>query len=461
MQQRIYRMNLETEDQTPRPTNEPALAPAAARAGTGSCVIGETPTKLPCDAVSTGEGGASPSPEPPLAPTPTATATTEKGAPAKARKGKWFDWRIVTVLLLAGVFVSIWRATVSHAKVQRPAVTPALPVVAVARVQRRDLYNEATYYAEFRPFQEVDLHAKVSGYVKEIYVDFGDKVKAGQLLAKLEIPELQDELNQAISAEERAEADYTVAHKAYTRLLSVDQQNPNLVVQQELDAAEGKDLTTKASIASAKAEVEKYQTLLGYTRITAPFDGVITHRYADPGALIQAGISSDTQAMPLVRISDNYRLRLDFPVDLRYVTDIRPGEPVEVWVDSLGKNFKGKITRCTHRIMEETRKMTTEIEVPNPELQLVPGMYARAVQKVNKRSGALSIPIEAVSSDKDPTVYVVNPQQQIEERPVTLGLVTADRCEVTAGLKEGDLVMIGSRAEVKPGEKVTTKIREL
>jgi RND family efflux transporter MFP subunit len=368
------------------------------------------------------------------------------------------DWRLLTVLALAAVSIPVWRTLATHTKAQRPAVALTLPVVAVARVQRQDLYNEVTYLAEFRPFVEVSLHAKVSGYVKEINVDFGDQVKAGQLMAKLEVPELQDELDQAIAAQKRAEADYHVAHVAYTRLLAVDKQNPNLVVQQELDAAEGKDHTTEAAIASAKAEVEKYQTLVGYTRITAPFDGVITHRYADPGSLIQAGTSSDTQSMPLVRVSDNYHLRLDFPVDLPYVKDVHEGDTVEVRVDSLGRTFTGKITRCTHKIDEDTRKMTTEIEVPNPNLELVPGMYATAIQKVDKRPGALSIPIEAVSSEQNPTVYIINDQQEIEERPITLGLITADRYEVKAGLKEGDLVMIGSRAEVKPGEKVTTKV---
>lgn len=374
------------------------------------------------------------------------------------RKSRWLDWRILTVLALAAVSIPVWRATTTNAKAQRPAVTPPLPVVAVAPVQRQDLYNEATYLAEFRPFLEVNLHAKVSGYVKEINVDFGDRVKAGQLLAKLEVPELQDELDQAIAARKRAEADYHVAHIAYQRLLAVDKQNPNLVVQQDLDAAEGKDHTTEAAIAAAKAEVEKYQTLVGYTRITAPFDGVITHRYADPGALIQAGTSSDTQSMPLVRISDNYHLRLDFPVDLPYVKDVHEGEPIEVRVDALGKSFTGKITRCTHKIDEDTRTMTTEIEVPNPNLELVPGMYATAIQKVDKRPGALSIPIEAVSSDQDPTVYVINDRQQIEERPITLGLITPEWYEVKTGLREGDLVMIGTRSEVKPGQRVRAKV---
>jgi RND family efflux transporter MFP subunit len=326
-------------------------------------------------------------------------------------------------------------------------------------VNCEDLCNEVTIPAEFRPYAEVALHAKVSGYVQQMCVDIGDQVKTGQLLARLEVPELKDELDRAQAALKRAEADYQDAHQVYTRLLAVDKQRPNLVAQQELDTAAAKDHTTEAAIAAAKAEVEKNQTLLDYTRITAPFDGVITHRYADPGALIQAGTASQTQAMPLVRISDNYHLRLDFPVSVAYVKDIHPGDSVEIRVESLGgKSFTGTISRFTHRINEETRTMTTEVEVPNPDLELMPGMYAKVVLKVQKRPGALAIPTEAVSSDQKTTVYVIDSQQQIEERPVTLGLETPTRYEVKTGLHKGDLVMIGNRSEVRPGEKVEAKV---
>jgi RND family efflux transporter MFP subunit len=339
-----------------------------------------------------------------------------------------------------------------------PEAVAAPPTVAVARVTREDLYNEVPCPAEFRPYQEVELHAKVSGYVQEMNVDFGDKVKAGQLLAKLEMPELNDELNHALATEKRAEADYRDAHLVYTRLLSVQKANPNLIAQQELDAAEAKDGTTEAAIAAAKAEVGKYQTLLAYTRITAPFDGVITHRYADPGALIQAGTASETQTRPLVRISDNYRLRLDFPVDVAYVKDVHVGDPVEVQVESLNRKFAGTITRATLKVNEDTRKMTTEIEVPNPKLELVPGMYAKVLLKVNIHPQALAIPIEAVPSGQISSVYVINNQSEIEERPITLGIDTPTRYQVLSGLKEGDLVFLGTRSLVQPGEKVTPKV---
>jgi RND family efflux transporter MFP subunit len=332
------------------------------------------------------------------------------------------------------------------------------PTVAVAAVDREDLYNQDTISAEFRPYVEAELNAKVSGYLSVINVDFGDKVKAGQLLAVLEVPELKDELNSAVASEHRAGADYTNAHLIYTRLEGVNREHPDLVAQQDIDTAEARDSATAAALASAVAEVEKYQTLNDYTQITAPFDGVITGRYADPGALIQAGTASDTQARPLVRLSDNYRLRLDFPVSVQYVKDIHLGDKVDVRVQSLGnKLFTGQISRFTDRVSQDTRTMITEIEVPNPDLELVPGMYAAVVLQVQRRPRALSIPIQALSLGDTNTVYLVNSDHVVEERAVTVGLETPTRCEITAGLKEGDLVMIGARARVPVGEKVEPK----
>jgi RND family efflux transporter MFP subunit len=374
--------------------------------------------------------------------------------------GRWLDWRVATILAVALVSIPMWRLVTSHAKARVSQITDAASdVVAAARVTREDLFNEISIPAEVRPYLKVELHAKGAGYVDQILVDIGDRVKAGQLLAKLEVPELRDELNRALAVQKRAEADYRDAHLVYTRLVAVEKEHPNLVAQQELDAAEAKDSTTEAAIAGAKADVERYQTLLGYTRITAPFDGVITHRYADPGALIQAGTTSDTQSLPLVCLSDNYRLRLDFPVSVSYIKDVRTGDPVEVRVDSLaGKTFTGTITRSALRVNEETRTMITEIEVANSALDLVPGMYAEVLLKVQRHAQALSIPIEAVPPGRTASVYVINAQNQIEERPVKLGLETPTRCEVVSGLKEGELVLLGNRSRAQPGQRVEVKL---
>src|ERR1039458_3621727 len=372
-----------------------------------------------------------------------------------------FFFKILAAAFVIGL-VGLWATHHTHAQAPVRADLTGAPTAGVAKVTREDLYKQVTISAEFRPYEEGALHAKVSGYVSKMNVDFGDQVKAGQLLATLEVPELQAELVNARATEQKAEADYTNAHLIYTRLLSVNKDHPNLVAQQELDTAEANDQTTVAVIAAAKANVEKFQTMVSYTQITAPFDGVVTHRYADPGTLIQAGTSSDTQALPLVRVSDNYRLRLDFPVTVDYVKDVKLGDPVEVRVDSLnGKTFTGIISRFTHEVDENTRTMITEIEVPNPNLELMPGMYATVVLKVEKRLQALAVPTEAVSGEKSPTVYLVNSDNQIEERAVKLGLETADKYEVLSGLDEGDLVVIGNRSGFQVGQKVEPKLIQL
>jgi RND family efflux transporter MFP subunit len=375
--------------------------------------------------------------------------------PTPPRRRLKLPWAAI-VVLIAIVILGVFLLRSRFGKTGQTGVL--VPTVAVATVDRQDLYNEVTIPGEFRPYVEAELHAKVSGYLEKINVDFGDKVKAGELLAVLEIPELRDELNGAIAAEQRAEADFTNAHLIYNRLAGVNREHPNLVAQQDIDTAQAKDSVASAAVTAAKADVEKFQTLFDYTRITAPFDGVITRRYADPGALIQAGTSSDIQSRAVVRLSDNYRLRLDFPVSVEYVKDIHLNDPVRVRVTSLGgKTFTGTITRFTDSVSEDTRTMITEIEVANPNLEIVPGMYAVVVLKVEKVSNALTIPTEAVATGSKNTVYTVNQDNEIEEQAVTLGLETPDDYEVTSGLTEGERVMIGNHSQVRVGEKVESK----
>jgi RND family efflux transporter MFP subunit len=360
--------------------------------------------------------------------------------------------KILAPIFLVGLAI-FWL--VHHAHAQKPGATDVAvaPTASVAKVTREDLSKAVTIAAEFRSYEEVALHAKVSGFVSKMNVDFGDTVKAGQLLATLEVPELQAELANAQAAQAKAEADFTNADLIYSRLRSVNKEHPNLVAQQDLDTAQANELTGTAAIAAAKANFEKFQTMVGYTQIVAPFDGVITHRYADPGTLI------DAQDKPLLRVADNYRLRLDFPVTVDYVKDVQLGDSVDVRVDSLnGKTFTGKISRFTHEVDDNTRTMITEIEVANPSLELIPGMYASVILKVEQRTNALAVPVEAVAGEKNPTVLVLNQNQQIEERAVKLGLETPEKFEVLSGLREGDLVIVGSRAQFQGGEKVEPKL---
>lgn len=383
---------------------------------------------------------------------PTDTPENVLRRAARGRLG-WGVSLLTGMTVVSLIVARTWHRT-AHAQ---DAVDP-IPAVAVVKVDREDLYKEITIPAEFRPYNEVDVHAKVSGYVKQINVDIGDRVTPGQLLAVLELPELQDDLDHAIAAQQRAAAEYKDAHLAYTRLIEVNKDHPNLIAQQDLDTAEAKDATASGALAGAMSDVQKYRTLWSYTRITAPFGGVITKRYADPGALIQAGTASQTQAMPLVRLSDNNLLRLDFPVSVDYVRGIKLDAPVNVKVDSLGnRSYAGKIARFSNQIDDSTRTMIVEMEVPNPTLELVPGMYANVTLKVDQRAQAVAIPVEAVPPGGK-SVLLINTARQVEERPVKLGIETPSKYEVLSGLKEGDLVMIGNPAQVTAGQKVDPRI---
>lgn len=330
----------------------------------------------------------------------------------------------------------------------------------VAKATRETLAREVQVQGEFRPNQEVDLHSKVAGYLKTIKVDIGDQVKAGDLLAVLEVPELQGDLTRAEAATRRAEANFKESHANYTRLQNVSRSQANLVSQQDIDIAEARDAAGAAALAEAKSDVEKYRIIERYTRITAPFDGVVTKRYADEGALIQAGISSSTQAMPLVRLSQNNRLRLVVPVTSNYAAGVTAGDPVEVSFGAT-QRLAGTIARVSRRISSDTRTMSAEVDVPNSDLTLIPGMYASVTLRIGRREKALSVPVEAVAGTKNPTVYVIGAGQQIEERRVKLGLETSTRYEILEGLKEGDLVVIGNRTLIRIGQKVDAKILEV
>ncbi|MGD0695252.1 MAG: efflux RND transporter periplasmic adaptor subunit [Terriglobia bacterium] len=361
--------------------------------------------------------------------------------------------------------------------------------VAVAKVVRTNLSEGLRIAAEFKPFQEIDVHAKVPGYVKHIDVDFGDRVKKGQTLAILEVPELQDELNQAAAAmaqseqeEEkaqhelkRAQADYTVAHLSYSRLEGVIKARPELIAQQEVDDAEGKDQAAEAQVAAAQAALAaaqehrheavanraRVQALFDYTRITAPFDGVITARYADTGAMLAAGTTSEQQALPLVKLSQNGLLRLEIPVPEADVPTVILGKKVSVEVQALNRTFQGTVARFTDKVDSSTRTMMTEVDVPNPQLEIVPGMYAYVSFPTQQKSDVLVVPVQGISRQGNKAVaYLVNSYKRIEVQPVTLGMETHSQIEILSGLSEGDLVVVGSTSQLRDGQRVAPKLVE-
>jgi RND family efflux transporter MFP subunit len=358
--------------------------------------------------------------------------------------------------------------------------------VGVTKVNKMTLERTITLSSELVPFQEIDVFAKESGYVKELNIDYGAHVQANQVLAVLEIPELQLQLKQddaaiknaadriarAESELGRIEAQHKVFQLQFDRLDGVAKSKPGLVAQQEVDDSQGKALASSAQVEaaksnleasqsdllSAKAKREHDQALFDYSKITAPFAGVVTQRYANLGALMQAGTSSSTQAMPLVRLSQDDLFRLVIPVPESYVRYIHIGDPVSVMVPSLNRTFPGKVTRFSVDVKEDTRTMHTEVDVANPQRVLLPGLYADATIRLEHKENAVTVPLQAVDRNGDQTtVDVVGPSNQIEARPIVLGIQTATNAEVLSGLKEAEVIVVSDRSSLKAGQAVQPK----
>lgn len=364
------------------------------------------------------------------------------------------------------------------------------PAAAVVKVTRGNISDSLEIASEFQPFQEVDVYAKVSGYIQKLYVDYGTHVKQGQILAVLEIPELQQqlqadeasvhrseqELSRAKEDLNRAQSAYTVAHLTFSRLADVQKSRPELVAQQEIDVAKGKDLEADAEVSAqkaalagaeqallaAKAALGKDQAMFDYARMTAPFDGVITQIYAYTGALLPAGTSSNKGDSALCRLSQNSLLRLVIPVPERAVPSIQLGEPVAVAVSGMNRTFDGKIIRVSDQIDLNTRTMHTEVDVPNPKNELVPGMYASVKIPLRSALKALTVPVQAVQTTGEGKgiVLVVGNGNKLERREIGVGLQSSTDVEITSGLQENETVVFGSLGQYRPGEVVAPKLVE-
>ncbi len=363
-----------------------------------------------------------------------------------------------------------------------PAVT-----VGVTKVVKKTLGQQLTLSSELVPFQEIDVYAKESGYIKDLKVDYGTHVKKGQVMAVLEIPELEAQLqvdqaeiknasNQVIRAQHelaRYQAQYKALHLEYTRLNSVFESQPGIVAQQEVDDAQGKDMAASSQVdagqaaldaaesqlVAAKAKLTHDQSLYDYSKITAPFAGIVTERYANLGTLMQAGTGSSTQAMPLVTLSEDDLFRLVIPVPEAYVHDIRIGDPVNVRVPSLNRSFPGKVARFSVDVRADTRTMHTEVDVPNPLRVLLPGLYAEADLQLDRKDNIPAVPVQALNHEENKTsVDVVTADGTLERRPVQVGIETSNDAEIVSGLKVGEQVVVSDRSALKPGQKVHPQV---
>jgi RND family efflux transporter MFP subunit len=341
---------------------------------------------------------------------------------------------------------------------------------------------------QFQAYQVIDIHPKVSGFIRSLYVDIGDRVHKGQTLAVLEVPELEAQLQGTVSEVARskdeivraqhevaaAESEYSALHADSTRLQAAAKTQPGLIAQQELDDAQAKDLAAQAQVDAAKAALSAAQNgadvsradnrrisaLRDYTNVVAPLDGVIVWRYADTGALIQSGTGSDVQSLPIVKLAESGLLRLRMPVPEDAVKYVHAGDEMHIRVDAIGRSIVGKVVRFTRNVNLETRTMETEVDVENKDLSIDPGMYANTELQLAHAQNALTIPVGAVvDQGGQRAVYLLNRQNRVHIQPVHVGLEGSLLAEIQSGLENGDRVILSGQQGFHEGEQVVPMLQ--
>lgn len=399
---------------------------------------------------------------------------------------RWLGSALLVLPLAAGS--AGCRHTTNVSAQSTTSTDASVPVAPVINPTRAALSNQLQVAGELLPYQQVQLHAKVSGYIKHIYVDIGDRVHTGEDLADLEIPELvaqvnaakagvqraQEDVLRARSAVIRAQADHTALHAEYARLKQAAIE-PGLIAQQELDDAQAKDSSAEAEVASAKANLSAmqqaldvakadsshYTALANYSHILAPFNGVVTWRYSDTGALVQAGTSSSA-AQPVVRLDETDILRLRLPVPEALAGYVHVGDSAQIRVEATGQQLTGKVVRTTGALDLSTRTLQVEIDLKNAEDKLLPGMYADVTLNIRRGGTGLTLPVQSVNQlSSPPFAYAVDSQGRIEKRVLRLGVQTSTQVEVLSGVKESDRVVATNLSSYSNGELVRPQQVEL
>ncbi|MGA2660915.1 MAG: efflux RND transporter periplasmic adaptor subunit [Verrucomicrobiota bacterium] len=326
---------------------------------------------------------------------------------------------------------------------EAPSKAP-LPVTVQTVLPRRGEIARSITLPTFRilAYQAATIYAKVPGYLKTLTVDKGDAVQAGQLLGEIEVPEL-------LADEIQWRAEMEVAHTNYERMAEARAKAPDLVVPQTVE-----DLRGAWEVAQAK--LQRTRTLLQYARLAAPFAGVVTARFVDPGAFIPAATSGTPgQSGAVVTLMDFSRVRIQVFVPEPEVPFITNGVPVQATVEELpGKTFNGSVTRYANALDEATKTMLAEIEMPNPARALRPGMYASVRLEVEHKQDALLLPVQALLVEKAGASVFTVTDGLAKKTPVRTGFNDGANVEIMDGVNLGQPVILVGKQTLNDGQPV-------
>lgn len=321
---------------------------------------------------------------------------------------------------------------------------PSAPEVQVTSPRRGDIHRFVTLPGSVRANQQVTLHAKVAGYLKSIKVDKGDTVKAGQLLAEIELPELQAD-------RAKHEADLKLAKADADRVKAAQSKAPDLITPQAAD-------TANARVAHVQAARAQNEAMLRYGRITAPFGGVVTMRYVDPGAFVPAATASaNPSAAAIVSLADYSVVRATVAVPEIEAARVQVGQPIVLTTEAVpGRTFKGTVSRHTGALDEKTRTLQVEADLPNADGALRPGMYVSVKVGVELHRGALLVPAAALVREKAAGfLFTLADGGKAARVPVKYGFNDGVNVEILEGIADNARVLIPGKVALVAGQAVT------
>jgi RND family efflux transporter MFP subunit len=359
--------------------------------------------------------------------------------PRESNKGKRLLWfLIIPVILVCGALVTIYARHSSSTSLAATTKTLAMQNVNVIHAEVGSPSTDLMVPGSVMAYSESPVYARISGYLRVWKADIGAHVKKGQLLAVIEAPEVDQELNHARAVHAQTQANLKLANMTAARYSELIKSNS--VSQQEVDNNNQNVSSQTANVQAASAEVSRLSQMQGFEKIYAPFDGVITLRRTEVGDLINAG---NTTGAELFRISNIATMRVFINVPEVYSSSVNPGVHASIQVASLrDRQFSGTVARTSNAIGANSRTLLTEVDVPNPKGELFPGAYAQVHLQIALQDTPLVVPGNTIIfQTQGPQVSVVNSQNKVELRNVTLGRDFGNKVEILSGITQADAVI--------------------
>jgi RND family efflux transporter MFP subunit len=365
---------------------------------------------------------------------------------------------VATFVIIVAVFgLLAWRGISSRAgamaTLERDTAEMSVPTVVVVSPKAGAPQEEVVLPGAMQPFAEAPIYARTSGYLARRFAEMGMRVRAGQVLAEIDAPELEQQLQQARADLTTAEANARLAQitaDRYRNLVKTDS-----VSQQDADNAAGTLDARRAAVESAKFNVQRLEQLHGFTKIVSPIGGVITARNTDVGALIDPGASGGT-ARELFHVAATERLRVFVNVPQVYSRAARPGMVADITLAELaGERFAGKLVRTAEAIDPASRTLLVEIEVDNRDGRLLPGAFAQVHLKLDRGTSSLVVPVNTLMFRGDGVkVAAVRDGRRVALVTVTIGRDFGTEAEVLTGLTETDSLIVSPPDSIADGQDV-------